>query len=174
MKNFCLLLSLITCSIFSAFSSNLTTAQIAQLAKSKSISAISSIANSNGYKLAYKKNGARGWEGYDVTDMAWGYNATYVPSINNWSYSGNFSAIKLLYNNTSGVPESIVYVLSDGKYFHQIKTQISSYGYKFYMEDTNTFPDAIAYCYFNENLGMYAIFQEAYGNGGYQIHFYHE
>lgn len=153
---------------------NLNTAQVVKLANAKSISTVSSIANSNGYKLAYKHNGARGWEGYDMTDMAWSYNASYVASSNGWSYSGSFSAIKLLYNNSQNSSESIVYVVSDGKYFNQIKTQISSYGYTFYKEDTNIFPNSIAYCFFNDSLGIYAIFQESFGNGGYQIHFYHE
>lgn len=64
--------------------------------------------------------------------MAWGYNATYIPSYNGWGYSGNFSAIKLLYNNTTKQPEAIVYVVPDGSYFHRIKSQITAYGYTFY------------------------------------------
>lgn len=174
MKRICSLLFLCFCTIIYGHSSDLTTAQLAQLAKAKSISEVSSLAISNGYKLAYKKDGANGWEGYDVTDMAWGYNATYIPATNNWSYSGNFSAIKILYDNAKGVIANIAYVLSDSKYFLQIKTQITSFGYKLYREDTNTFPNSIAYCFYNENLGLYAIFQELYGNGGFQIHFYHE
>ena len=43
--------------------------------------------------------------------MDWAYNAKYVPAINSWEFTGNFTAIKLLYNNTSKMPESIVYVL---------------------------------------------------------------
>lgn len=105
--------------------------------------------------------------------MAWAYNATYVPSMNGWDYTGNFSVIKLLYNNNTRQPETIVFVVSDGEYFHRIKNQITSYGYSFYQEDTNTFNNAVAYCYYNESLKMYAIFAEYYGNGGFQIHFYH-
>lgn len=153
---------------------NLTTNQLVKLVRATSISTISSIANENGYKLAYKHPGARGWENYDVTDMAWAYNAKYVPVINNWEYSGNFTAIKLLYNNTSKMPESIVYVLSSGTEFHKIKTQISTFGFEFYNEDINTFPNAVAYCYYNNQLRMYAIFVEYFNNGGYQIHFYRE
>jgi len=174
MKKFISFFLVIIISSISVFAGNLSTAQIAQLAKSKTIAAISSIASSNGYKLAYKKNGANGYEEYNVTDIAWAYNATYVPSLNGWDYLGNFSAIKLLYNNTTKRPETIVYIVSDGSYFHRIKSQITSYGYTFYNEDTNTFNNAIAYCYYNKTLKVYAIFTEYYGNGGYQIHFYHE
>lgn len=173
MKRVGLLLSFIVSAILSASSANLSTDKIAQLAKAKTISAISNLAPSNGYKLAYKKNGAKGYEGYDVTDIAWAYNATYIPSMNGWDYSGNFSAIKLLYNNRTKQPESIVYVVSDGAYFHSIKNQITAYGYTFYQENTSTFNNAVAYCYYNDSLKMYAIFAEYYGNGGYQIHFYH-
>ena len=173
MKRVCLFLSCIFCSFFCALTANLSTAQLAQLVKAKTISAISKIATSNGYKLAYKKSGAKGYEGYNVTDIAWAYNATYVPSMNGWNFSGNFSAIKLLYNNSLKQPETIVFVVSDGAYFHRIKNQITSYGYIYYQEDTNTFSNAVAYCYYNESLKMFAIFAEYYGNGGYQIHFYH-
>lgn len=173
MKKIIIFLTTILCFILSASAGNLTCSQIAQLAKAKTISAISKIASTNGYKLAYKKNGARGYEGYNVTDMAWAYNATYVPSMNGWDYAGNFSVIKLLYNNNTRQPETIVFVVSDGEYFHRIKNQITSYGYSFYQEDTNTFNNAVAYCYYNESLKMYAIFAEYYGNGGFQIHFYH-
>jgi len=174
MKRICILLTSAIASIFYTEAGNLTTTQIVNLANSNSISSISSLATSNGYKLAYKRNGANGYEGYNVTDIAWAYNATYIPSVNGWDYSGSFSAIKLLYNNTTKKPETIVYVVSDGSYFHRIKNQITSFGYTFYKEDTNTFNNAIAYCYYNEKQKMYAIFAEYYGNGGYQIHFYHE
>ena len=79
--------------------------------------------------------------------------------------SGNFTAIKLLYNNTSKMPESIVYVLSSGTEFHKIKNQISTFGFEFYNEDVNTFPNAVAYCYYNSQLRMYAIFAEYFNNG---------
>lgn len=174
MKRICFLLIMTLCVINNALGADLTTAQIAQLAKAKTISAISNLAVSNGYKLAYKKNGANGYESYNVTDIAWSYNARYIPSMNGWDYSGNFSAIKLLFNNNINQPESIVYVLSAGAYFHRIKDQITSYGYSFYKEDTSTFNNAVAYCYYNANLKIYAIFAEYYGNGGFQIHFYHE
>lgn len=174
MKKTILLFPIFFCCFLSALSSNLSTAQIAQLAKSKTISAISSLATSNGYKLSYKKNGANGYEGYNVTDIAWAYNATYVPAMNGWDYTDNFSAIKLLYNNSTRQPETIVFVLSDGTYFNRIINEISSYGYKFYKEDTSTFNNAVAYCYFNETLHICAIFKEYCGNGGYEIHFlYH-
>lgn len=42
------------------------------------------------------------------------------------------------------------------------------------MEDTNLINNAIAYCYYNERLHIYATFAEYYGNGGYQIHFYRD
>lgn len=171
MKRIFLILSSIIGIVHVALSADLSTEQIVQLAKASTISAISDLANSNGYKLAYKQNGANGFEGYDVTDIAWAYNATFNSSMNGWSYFGNFSAIRLLYNNRTKLPERIVYVVSDGTYFNRIKDQISSYGYVFYREDTNTFNDAVAYCYYNKNLGIYAIFTEYYGNGGYQIHF---
>lgn len=57
------------CVLLGAHAKPLTTAQIAQLAKSRSIASVSSIATSNGYKLGYKRNGAVGYEDYDVTDM---------------------------------------------------------------------------------------------------------
>lgn len=169
-----LTLVLLILSSINLIAGNLTTSQLVTLAKSKTISEISSIASNNGYKLQYKKSGAKGWENYDVTDMAWAYNASYIPSINNWEYTGSFSAIKLLYNNKTRTPESVVYVLSSGTDFHTIRNQISSYGFQFYQEDVNTFKDAIAYCYYNENLRMYAIFAEYFNNSGYQIHFYRD
>ena len=101
MKRICILLTVAIASIFYTEAGNLTTTQIVNLANSNSISSISSLATSNGYKLAYKRNGANGYEGYNVTDIAWAYNATYIPSVNGWDYSGSFSAIKLLYNNTT-------------------------------------------------------------------------
>lgn len=172
MKRGSLFFLLLLCVVFNAISENLSTAQITQLAKAKTISTVSNIATSNGYKLAYKKSGAKGYEGYNVTDIAWAYNATYVPSINGWDYFGSFSVIKLLYNNSSKQPETIVFVVSDGTYFHRIKNQISSYGYILFKEDTNMFNNAIAYCYYNESLKKYAIFAEYYGNSAYQIHFF--
>lgn len=174
MKKIIFLFVLVVVFFTTSSAGNLTTNQLVKLVRATSISTISSIANENGYKLAYKHSGARGWENYDVTDMAWAYNAKYVPVINNWDYSGNFTAIKLLYNNTSKMPESIVYVLSSGTEFHKIKTQISTFGFEFYNEDINTFPNAVAYCYYNNQLRMYAIFVEYFNNGGYQIHFYRE
>ena len=174
MKKVFILIVIVLTSFSILAAGNLTTSQLVTLAKSKTISEISSIASNNGYKLQYKKSGAKGWENYDVTDMAWAYNATYLPSINNWEYTGSFSAIKLLYNNKDRTAERIVYVLSSGTDFHTIKNQISSYGFQFYQEDVNTFKDAIAYCYYNENLRMYAIFAEYFNNGGYQIHFYRD
>lgn len=173
MKRLFIFISILIYAIGSVYSENLTTAQIVQLAKSKSISEISSIAANNGYKLAYKKEGAKGYESYNVTDIAWAFNATYIPSLNSWKFSENFSAIKLLYNNVTNQPETIVYAVSNGSYFHQIRNQITSYGYAFYKEDTTTNSDAIGYCYYNDNLKMYAIFLEYCGRSNYQIHFYH-
>lgn len=170
MKSVCFCLSFILSAAFYALSSDLTTAQIATLAKAKSISAISDLATSNGYHLAYKKNGATGYEQYNVTDIAWAYNATYISSIDSWAYSGTYTAIKLLYNNTTKQPESIVFVVSDSAYFYRIKNQITIHGYSFYQEDPNIFNNAIAYCYYNNSLKIHAVFAEYY-DGGYQIHF---
>lgn len=170
MKKIAFILILI-CTILSVYSANLTTAQIVQLANSKSISAISSIAGKNGYKLAYKKEGAKGYEGYNVMDMAWAFNTTYNPTLNRWEPFGDFSAIKLLYNNDTNQPEVIVYVVSDGANFHQIKNQITSYGYTLFEEDTTSHSDAIGYCYYNDILKLFAIFYE-YDDGGYEIQFY--
>lgn len=173
MRKIGFILLLLTLSSIHLIAGNLTTSQLVKLVQCKTISEISSIATSNGYKLSYKRDGAKGYEGYNVTDIAWAYNAKYVPATNQWTFTGNYTAIKLLYNNSTKSPETIVYVVSDGTTFNTIRNQISNFGYQFYQEDINLFRDAVAYCYYNPNVGIFATFAEYY-NGTYQIHFYRD
>lgn len=173
MKKLSIIFILIVISVGNLIAHNLTTEQLVKLVQCNTISGVSSIATSNGYKLAYKKEGAKGYENDDVTDIAWAYNATYVSATNQWSFVGSFTAIKLLYNNATKKPETIAYVVSNGTMFNSIRNQITNYGYEFFQENVNMFTDAVAYCYYNPDQGIYATFAEYY-NGTYQIHFFRD
>ena len=152
---------------------NLTPSNYLDLTRKYTLNSITSFLQQRGYQLQDKKQGNKGYPGYDVTDYAYGYNAIYNPYTDIWEFhnSSVYSYVRILWNNQTNAIETMFITTNAVSQLNTYRNLLPQWGYQLWQTDTEIFANGIAYKYFNNSLET-NIWLEENSNGFITIHFW--